>query len=225
MQCAKCGTENEKGRFCFNCGTELKCMKCPNCGNPYLEDEEYCIKCGKKIASKVEDGQTEIPDEKINIAETKTNVIVSKSSSTLLWGIVICVLGYFLYTGSFFFFGHSLKPLVSTEYSLKADELAKAYKQDVFGADKKYKGKSMTINGIVIRKGQFNNSEDIYLDIFEDNRENLFVVVSVPLSGKAQANAVKVGDVIEVRGVCDGVVAQKNKDITSVHISATKISY
>lgn len=225
MQCTQCGTENEKGRFCFNCGTELKRMECPNCGNPYLEDEEYCIKCGKKIESKVENARNEINCEKSDFTEEKPHVAVVKSSSKLLWGIVICVLGYVLYTGNFFFFESSLKPLVSTEYSLKADELAKAYKKDALAADKKYKGKSVTINGIVKSKGQFNNSEDIYLNIFEDARENLFVVVGVPLSGKTKANAIKVGDVIEVSGVCDGVVAQKNKDITSVHISATKISH
>ncbi|MDD2655578.1 MAG: zinc ribbon domain-containing protein [Candidatus ainarchaeum sp.] len=47
--CPACGKPAGKGKFCSNCGADLKIAKCKKCGAKNLAGTKFCSECGKKL--------------------------------------------------------------------------------------------------------------------------------------------------------------------------------
>jgi hypothetical protein len=50
MTCPKCGSREEAGKFCSQCGAELG-KGCPACGGPLTPGARYCPHCGEEIGA------------------------------------------------------------------------------------------------------------------------------------------------------------------------------
>jgi hypothetical protein len=107
-------------------------------------------------------------------------------------------------------------------FSGKASQFAEEYKKNVKAADLKYKDKTIKINGEVLRKGQFVNTNNIYLVLY--NKDNVNVLVDFSLDQKSKVNAIKEGEFVEIKGTCQGRVEQKNKNEISIQIADADIS-
>jgi hypothetical protein len=55
MNCNQCGAANdEASKYCSKCGNKLlKIISCAKCGNPLNPDSNYCVECGAKQGSPV----------------------------------------------------------------------------------------------------------------------------------------------------------------------------
>ena len=49
MKCPACGTENEKGKFCSQCGAALA-GACASCGSDLPPGSRFCTRCGEAVA-------------------------------------------------------------------------------------------------------------------------------------------------------------------------------
>lgn len=50
MTCQKCNAQNQGGKFCDQCGTELNPAKCKKCGViPARDDAKFCYYCGAPL--------------------------------------------------------------------------------------------------------------------------------------------------------------------------------
>jgi predicted nucleic acid-binding Zn ribbon protein len=48
MTCPNCGAENQAGKFCVECGAELR-SDCPNCGKGLRPGARFCNHCGETL--------------------------------------------------------------------------------------------------------------------------------------------------------------------------------
>jgi hypothetical protein len=57
MKCPNCGAENQKGKFCAECGAGLD-TECPSCGKAVTPGARYCTSCGEPIGANGETAGT-----------------------------------------------------------------------------------------------------------------------------------------------------------------------
>ncbi|MEJ2503062.1 MAG: zinc ribbon domain-containing protein [Gemmatimonadota bacterium] len=50
MKCPSCGAEDQKGKFCAECGAGLD-ANCPSCGAAVPPGAQYCTACGEPVAA------------------------------------------------------------------------------------------------------------------------------------------------------------------------------
>ena len=188
--------------FCTKCGEELK------------EDSAFCTSCGNKFNS----------ENSINEATLK-----SGKNKKILFGVIafIAFIVFALIIGN----GkestnNSVKAENSQVIRVKAEEMIDDYIRDQASAEKKYKDKRVIVTGKVIDKNQFNNSQD-YAMLIATNitaGKTYGVIAAIPNEKIELINKVKVGDFVNVEGICVGTVKQANPTIISIQIQDPKIN-
>ena len=188
--------------FCTKCGQELK------------EDSEFCTSCGNKFNS----------ENSINEATLK-----SGKNKKILFG-VIAFIAFIVFA---FIIGNgkestnnSVKAENSQVIRVKAEEMIDDYIRDQASAEQKYKDKRVIVTGKVIDKNQFNNSQD-YAMLIATNitaGKTYGVIAAIPNEKIELINKVKVGDFVNVEGICVGTVKQANPTIISIQIQDPKIN-
>ena len=188
--------------FCTKCGQELK------------EESEFCTSCGNKFNS----------ENSINEATLK-----SGKNKKILFG-VIAFIAFIVFA---FIIGNgkesadnSVKAENSQVIRVKAEEMIDDYIRDQAGAEQKYKDKRVIVTGKVIDKNQFNNSQD-YAMLIATNitaGKTYGVIAAIPNEKIELINKVKVGDFVNVEGICVGTVKQANPTIISIQIQDPKIN-
>ena len=188
--------------FCTKCGQELK------------EESEFCTSCGNKFNS----------ENSINEATLK-----SGKNKKILFGVIafIAFIVFALIIGN----GkestnNSVKAENSQVIRVKAEEMINDYIRDQSSAEQKYKDKRVIVTGKVIDKNQFNNSQD-YAMLIATNitaGKTYGVIAAIPNEKIELINKVKVGDFVNVEGICVGTVKQANPTIISIQIQDPKIN-
>ena len=188
--------------FCTKCGQELK------------EESEFCTSCGNKFNS----------ENSINEATLK-----SGKNKKILFG-VIAFIAFIVFA---FIIGNgkestnnSVKAENSQVIRVKAEEVINDYIRDQSSAEQKYKDKRVIVTGKVIDKNQFNNSQD-YAMLIATNitaGKTYGVIAAIPNEKIELINKVKVGDFVNVDGICVGTVKQANPTIISIQIQDPKIN-
>ena len=188
--------------FCTKCGQELK------------EDSAFCTSCGNKFNS----------ENSINEATLK-----SGKNKKILFG-VIAFIAFIVFA---FIIGNgkestnnSVKAENSQVIRVKAEEVINDYIRDQSSAEQKYKDKRVIVTGKVIDKNQFNNSQD-YAMLIATNitaGKTYGVIAAIPNEKIELINKVKVGDFVNVEGICVGTVKQANPTIISIQIQDHKIN-
>ena len=188
--------------FCTKCGQELK------------EESEFCTSCGNKFNS----------ENSINEATLK-----SGKNKKILFG-VIAFIAFIVFA---FIIGNgkestnnSVKAENSQVIRVKAEEVINDYIRDQSSAEQKYKDKRVIVTGKVIDKNQFNNSQD-YAMLMATNitaGKTYGVIAAIPNEKIELINKVKVGDFVNVEGICVGTVKQANPTIISIQIQDPKIN-
>ena len=188
--------------FCTKCGEELK------------EDSAFCTSCGNKFNS----------ENSINEATLK-----SGKNKKILFG-VIAFIAFIVFA---FIIGNgkestnnSVKAENSQVIRVKAEEVINDYIRDQSSAEQKYKDKRVIVTGKVIDKNQFNNSQDYAMLIATNNTagKTYGVIAAIPNEKIELINKVKVGDFVNVEGICVGTVKQANPTIISIQIQDPKIN-
>ena len=60
MKCPSCGSENETGKYCGQCGAAMT-VSCAACGAPADPGARYCTACGEPVAASVREGRSRTP--------------------------------------------------------------------------------------------------------------------------------------------------------------------
>ena len=188
--------------FCTKCGQELK------------EESEFCTSCGNKFNS----------ENSINEATLK-----SGKNKKILFG-VIAFIAFIVFA---FIIGNgkestnnSVKAENSQVIRVKAEEVINDYIRDQSSAEQKYKDKRVIVTGKVIDKNQFNNSQD-YAMLIATNitaGKTYGVIAAIPNEKIELINKVKVGDFVNVEGICVGTVKQADPTVISIQIENPKIN-
>ena len=188
--------------FCTKCGQELK------------EESEFCTSCGNKFNS----------ENSINEATLK-----SGKNKKILFG-VIAFIAFIVFA---FIIGNgkestnnSVKAENSQVIRVKAEEVINDYIRDQSSAEQKYKDKRVIVTGKVIDKNQFNNSQDyaMLIAINTTGEKTYDVTVAIPNEKIELINKVKVGDFVNVEGICVGTVKQADPTVISIQIENPKIN-
>ena len=189
-------------KFCTKCGKELK------------EDCAFCTSCGTTLKSS--NPPNEVP-------------LKSDTNKNLLFGfiglIAIIVFAFIIGNGKDST-DNSVKAENSQVIRVKAEEMIDDYIRDQASAEKKYKDKRVIVTGKVIDKNQFNNSQD-YAMLIATNitaGKTYGVIAAIPNEKIELINKVKVGDFVNVEGICVGTVKQANPTIISIQIQDPKIN-
>lgn len=110
--------------------------------------------------------------------------------------------------------------------SVKAEDILNDYINGQEEADKKYKGKTISITGQVLHKNQFSNSANflVLLANKDVNEKKYYVLIAVPADKVEIVNKAEEGKYISVEGTCVGVVPQDDPTKISIQVDATKIN-
>jgi hypothetical protein len=250
-KCKQCGCElADDALFCVQCGAKQDpVVKCPKCGHMNPAANDFCTECGTRLKeTKPEEkgAGDEKPAESVQPAQEETSKVVvaepvsggqggggnqgfqnfrmppvppegngKKKKILAIIGVLVVVLGLF------FAFGGGSKPI-----QVKSSEIVDDYIRDQSSGDKKYKDKTVQVSGKVKWKGQFNNSQNysITLESRKNGGKTYQVLVDVPAKRASIVNDLKIGDFVNVKGKCVGIVKQKSPTLISVQIKSTKIN-
>ena len=250
-KCKQCGCElADDALFCVQCGAKQDpVVKCPKCGHMNPAANDFCTECGTRLKeTKPEEkgAGDEKPAESVQPAQEETSKVVvaepvsggqggggnqgfqnfrmppvppegngKKKKILAIIGVLVVVLGLF------FAFGGASKPI-----QVKSGEIVDDYIRDQSSGDKKYKDKTVQVSGKVKWKGQFNNSQNysITLESRKNGGKTYQVLVDVPAKRASIVNDLKIGDFVNVKGKCVGIVKQKSPTLISVQIKSTKIN-
>ena len=188
--------------FCTKCGQELK------------EESEFCTSCGTTLKS------ANSPNKVPLKSDTNKNLLFG------FMGLIVIVVFAFIIGNGKESTNNSVKAENSQVIRVKAEEMIDDYIRDQASAEKKYKDKRVIVTGKVIDKNQFNNSQD-YAMLIATNitaGKTYGVIAAIPNEKIELINKVKVGDFVNVEGICVGTVKQANPTIISIQIQDPKIN-
>lgn len=191
---------------------------CSKCGTNNAEESLFCTECGAVIKDN-------------SLGRTEPKVLPGMESKPTpkkkVAGIIACVLVWLFLVAHVFGASSNNRAV----YAMKAEQLGKEYLDNSSLADNRYKGARIYLNGIVARKGQYIDTNDLFVEVynFENHIENgkrktVKVLITIPIQEKSKVNNLKIGDVVEVDGKCVGQVPQEDKMIISVQIVEANIS-
>ena len=188
--------------FCTKCGQELK------------EDSAFCTSCGTTLKS------ANSPNKVPLKSDTNKNLLFG------FMGLIVIVVFAFIIGNGKESTNNSVKAENSQVIRVKAEEVINDYIRDQSSAEQKYKDKRVIVTGKVIDKNQFNNSQD-YAMLIATNitaGKTYGVIAAIPNEKIELINKVKVGDFVNVEGICVGTVKQANPTIISIQIQDPKIN-
>ena len=229
--CIKCGQELKEGaEFCPECGTKQpKTIKCPKCGREYEEGTTFCSECGNKLGK--ENPAPALPSvtgQNFDDAADKLSKAAGGRGKlvAIMGGVIAVLLIAVLVLATGGGSGDSPSKGNSNAIVVKSDEMIDDYIRDQGIAEQKYKGKIITVSGKVVTKGQFNNSSNYMIGMAYKNAagKEYSIVVDVPPERVSELNKLKIGDFINVKGTCVGIVKQDKPTDVSVQIKADKIN-
>ena len=187
---------------------------CSKCGTNNAEESLFCTECGAVIKDN-------------SLGRTEPKVLPGMESKPTpkkkVAGIIACVLVWLFLVANVFGASSNNR----TVYEIKAEQLGKEYLNNAKLADAKYKGARVKLNGVVAKKGQYGESNDLFVELYHlPDRDGKWVevLIDVPIREKTKVNNLKVGDFIEVDGECLGHIPQSDKTIISVQIFTTNFS-
>ena len=229
--CIKCGHELVAGAdFCPECGEKQpKTIVCSKCGKEYPEGTTFCSECGSKLGggnpAPVLPAVTEQDFD--DAADKLSQVAGGRGKLVAIMGGVIAVLLVIVLAmasnggGD----GSSAKG-GSSAMVVKSDDMIDDYIRDQGTAEQKYKDKILTVSGKVLRKGQFSNSTDylIAMSSKDATGRSYVIAASIPPERVTELNKLKVGDFINIKGKCVGVVKQDDPTHIVVQVNADKIN-
>ena len=188
--------------FCTKCGEELK------------EGSDFCTSCGTKLNLATTINQTPVKSEK------------NKKSLFGVSAFIGIILFVFIIGNGKESTDNSVKAKNSQVIRVKAEEMINDYIRDQGGAEQKYKDKKVIVTGKVIDKNQFNNSQDYAMLIATNitGEKTYGVIAAIPNEKIELINKVKVGDFVNVEGICVGTVKQANPTVISIQIRDPKIN-
>ena len=189
-------------KFCTKCGKELK------------EDCAFCTSCGTTLKS------SNPPNEVPLKSDTNKNLLFG------FMGLIVIIVFAFIIGNGKESTNNSVKAENSQVIRVKAEEVINDYIRDQSSAEQKYKDKRVIVTGKVIDKNQFNNSQD-YAMLIATNitaGKTYGVIAAIPNEKIELINKVKVGDFVNVEGICIGTVKQANPTVISIQIKNPKIN-
>ena len=109
---------------------------------------------------------------------------------------------------------------------VKAEDILNDYIRDIGVAESKYKGKNLQVSGQLINKGQFTNNTGFFALLASKHElgRNYDVFVAYPVEKNEEVNKFKMGDFVVAKGVCVGMVPQKDPKDISIQITFGKTS-
>ena len=230
-KCSKCGQELKEGaEFCPECGEKQpKTLKCPKCGTEYEEGTTFCGECGSKLGDDTPvSPPSSITEQNLDdTADKLSKAAGGKGKLVAIMGGVIVVLLIAVLAMAFGGGGDgSSSKGNSNNIVVKSDEMIDDYIRDQGTAEQKYKGKTITVSGNVINKGQFKNSSNYRIGIAYKNAagKDYSISVDVPPERVSELNKLKIGDFINVKGECVGVVKQDSPTDISIQVKGEKIN-
>ena len=212
-QCTRCGAEWKEGaKFCVKCGAAEERNLCPSCGAAVPNDSRFCTKCGYEM---------NIPTMqhfKNNI--TGSSKIVKYAIGAIVLLAIIIGIAIAVHSSS-----GSTGPN-GTVISVKAKDMADDYIRDQASAETKYKDHKIAINGKVVDKFQFKNSNNYGIVIYQIDAAGKKYSVMVDVDPKLvkSLNGLNIGDFITVEGKSYGIVKQDNPTDITIQINAEKIN-
>ncbi|WP_303667865.1 zinc-ribbon domain-containing protein [Selenomonas ruminantium] len=228
--CVKCGQELQDGAdFCPECGTKQpKTIKCPKCGKEYAEGTTFCSECGSKLGEEKSIPAAPVVTEQDfdEAADKLSKAAGGRGKLVAIMGGVIAVLLIAVLAMAFGGGDGSKSKSGSNAIVVKAEEMIDDYIRDQATAEQKYKGKVITVSGQVLQKGQFSNSTDYMIGMSAKDAagRNYLVAASVPPERVSELNKLNVGDFVNIKGQCVGVVKQDSPTKILVQINADKIN-
>lgn len=231
-KCIKCGQELKEGaEFCPECGTKQpKMVKCPKCGKEYEEGTTFCSECGEKLEGEHPmRSSTPAAEQDFDAAADRLNKVTGgKGKLVTIMGGIIAVLLVVVLLMAFGGRGGSDSSTKgnSDTVAVKSEEMIDDYIRDQGTAEKKYKGKIITISGKVMAKGQFKNSSHYKIVLSHKNvaGKDYSTVIDIPPEKVSELNKLKTGDFVNAKGTCVGVVKQESPTDISIQVQAEKIN-
>ena len=229
-KCSKCGQELKEGaEFCPECGEKQpKTLKCPKCGTEYEEGTTFCSECGSKLGEDAPAGSPPAAAEQNfdDAADKLSKAAGGRGKLVAIMGGIIVVLLIAVLAMAFGGGEDGSFKGGSDAIVVKSDEMIDDYIRDQGTAEQKYKGKTITVSGKVIKKGQFNNSSNYMIGMAYKNAagKNYSIAVDIPPERVSELNKLNIGDFINVKGKCVGVVKQDSPTDISIQVKGEKIN-
>ena len=163
---------------------------CSKCGHNVNEDASFCSNCGNEIpvftdASKKTEGENNTPWYK---KRWKATVVI-------LLTILLAIL-----------FNNMLFP--RSDIEMGATQLYDDYLMlGNEAGDAKYKEKTITVSGVIVKISQFANSPDFYVELnTPGSRHVIFGFENIKT-----IKQLKAGDLVKIQGLCIGMFTYENK--------------
>lgn len=229
--CIKCGQELKEGaEFCPECGEKQpKTVRCPKCGKEYDEGTTFCGECGSKLGEEnLESAMLASTEQNFDEAADKLSQAAGgRGKLVAIMGGVIAVLLIAVLAMAVGGGGDSSSSKSgSNAIVVKSDDMINDYIRDQGTAEQKYKDKYLTVSGKVLKKGQFSNSSDymIAMSAKDATGRNYVIAASVPPERVTELNKLNIGDFINIKGKCVGVIKQERPTYILVQVNADKIN-
>lgn len=229
--CIKCGQELKEGaEFCPECGEKQpKTVRCPKCGKEYDEGTTFCGECGSKLGEEnLESAMLASTEQNFDEAADKLSQAAGGRGKlvAIMGGVIavllIAVLAMAVGGGG----DRSSSKSGSNAIVVKSDDMINDYIRDQGTAEQKYKDKYLTVSGKVLKKGQFSNSSEymIAMSAKDATGRNYVIAASVPPERVTELNKLNIGDFINIKGKCVGVIKQERPTYILVQVNADKIN-
>ena len=247
-KCIKCGQSLKlEAEFCSECGAKQpKMIQCPKCGRGYEEGIAFCSECGTKLGKTGGEGENTIPAVRMVLTNNSANTTRTSEQSSagqsfdtaadnlskaaggrgrllaIMGGIIVVLLVIIIGMN----FSGKSSSVSSNNIVVKADEMLDDYIRDQGSAEKKYRGKDITISGIVYARNQFKNAQDYNIVIAYKAAAGKDYSLSLQIkpSKVSILNSLKEGDFVNAKGTCVGIVKQDSPTDISIQIETDKVN-
>ena len=212
-KCTQCGAEWKSGaKFCVKCGAEKDNNLCPNCGETVPRDSRFCTKCGNEISSSV-------------VQHLQNRLVNSNNFRKYIVGVVI-LFAIMIVAAVAIHSPTTTTSINGTKITVKAKDMADDYIRDQYSAETKYKDNIVSINGKVVDKFQFKNSNNYGIVIYQTDAAGKRYSVMVDVDPKLvkSLNGLNIGDFITVEGKSYGIAKQDTPTDITIQINADRIN-
>lgn len=212
-KCTQCGAEWKSGaKFCVKCGAEKDKNLCPNCGESVPSDSRFCTNCGTEMS--------------LSIVQHLQNRLINSNN---FWKYIVGAVILFAIMIVIVIASHSQTTTTGSNearITVKAKDMANDYIRDQYSAETKYKNNIVSINGKVVDKFQFKNSNNYGIVIYQTDAAGKRYSVMVDVDPKLvkSLNGLNIGDFITVEGKSYGIVKQDSPTDITIQINADKIN-